>query len=173
MSSSVPKVAKPSAVLGAGTLGRALAQSVIAERGPLGASMAEFARALSLDPDRLTIELFYLSVLTTRFAIDIGLSEPGGPAVRGAFEHAILASAGDRVNEAGLMGRLHEYRDAFSDPHPELGRAYSIGKTFARLCHSAREVAVIECGARIYIEQLASRLKLLAEVTVVVEPTAG
>jgi hypothetical protein len=161
------------AILGAATLGRALAQSVIAESGPLGAGTAAFARAWSLEADRLTVELYYLSLLTTRFAIEVGLPAPSGAEVQAAFEHALLASAGDRVNEAGLKARMREYRDAFGDPHAELGRAYSIGRTFARLCHSGREVAVIECGARVYIEQLAARLKLLSEVTVVSETTAG
>ena len=161
------------AILGPATLGRALAQSVIAESGPLGAGTTAFARALSLDADRLTAELFYLSLLTTRFAIEAGLPADCGAEVQAAFEHALMACGSERVNEAGLKARLREYRDAFGDPHPELGRAYSIGRTFARLCHSGREVAVIECGARVYIEQLAARLKLLAEVTVVSESTAG
>jgi hypothetical protein len=161
------------AVLGAATLGRALAQSVIAESGPLAAGAAAFARAWSLEADRLTVELFYLSLLTTRFAVDVGLPAREGAEARAAFEHALLASAGDRVNEAGLAARLREYRDAFADRPPELGRAYAIGRTFARLCHSGREVAVIECGARVYIEQLAARLRLLAEVTVVSASPAG
>ena len=109
------------AVLGAATLGRAMAQSVIAESGPLGGGTAAFARAWSLEADRLTVELFYLSLLTTRFAIEVGLPAPSSGEVQAAFEHALLASAGDRVNEAGLKARMREYRDAFGDPHPELG----------------------------------------------------
>ena len=85
----------------------------------------------------------------------------------------MLTSAPGGVDHAGLTAREREYRGAFGNPHPELGRAYSIGRTFARLCHSSREVAVVECGARVYIEQLAARLKLLTEVIVVSEPTAG
>jgi hypothetical protein len=160
-------------VLGAATLGRSLAQSLIAELGTLAAGAAARARDWSLDADRLTTELVYLSVLTTGFAIETGLPAPGAAETRAAFEHAVLTSAPGGVDHAGLTAREREYRGAFGNPHPELGRAYSIGRTFARLCHSSREVAVVECGARVYIEQLAARLKLLTEVIVVSEPTAG
>ena len=47
------------------------------------------------------------------------------------------------------------------------GRAYAIGRTFARHCHCSHEVAVIEFGARAYMEHLPPMLALVRGVTVV------
>lgn len=67
----------------------------------------------------------------------------------------------------GLAARVRDYKDAFNHPPPELGRAYVIGRTFARHCHCTHEIAVIEFGARASMEQLAPRLGLLRSVALV------
>ena len=100
------------------------------------------------------------------------LASPSAPAspharVEAAFEHALWSGAPWRASAAGLGARLRDYKDAFNHPHPELGRAYVIGRTFARHCHCSHEVAVIEFGARAYMEQLPPMLGVLRSVTLV------
>ncbi len=133
-----------------------------------GESAIAFARALSLDADCLHAELIYLSILTTRFALGVALGAGESPArVRAAFERALWSGAPWRASASGLSARRREYKDAFNHPHPELGRAYMIGSTFTRHCNSSHEVAVIEFGARAYMEQLPPMLGLLRSVTLV------
>ncbi len=152
----------------ADALGIELARAVMTQAEATGESVIAFAGALSLDTDRLHAELIYLSILTTQFALGVALGAGESTArVRAAFQRALWAGAPWRASASGLSARLREYKDAFNHPHPELGRAYVIGRTFARHCHCSHEVAVIEFGARAYMEQLPPMLGLLRSVTLV------
>ena len=81
----------------ADALGVELARAVRTQADAGGTGLSGFARALSLDADRLLVELIH--------------------------------------------------------PHPELGRAYGIGRTFARHCNCSHELRP-SSAARAYIEQL-------------------
>lgn len=152
----------------ADALGAELARAVRARADIPGDSVAELARALSLDADRLQTELVYLSILTTQFALGVALgSGDAHTRAASAFERALWSSGAWRASATGLTARRREYRDAFNHPHPELGRGYVIGRTLARHCNCSHEVAAIEFGARVYMEQLASALGVLRSVTVV------
>jgi len=147
-------------------LGADLARAVIARAGALGESAVSFARALSLDPDRVHAELTYLSILTTQFAVGVALgSGETKDRVSGAFERSLWLQPW-RATPRGLAARVREYKDAFNHPHPELGRSYVVGRTFARHCGCGLEIAAIEFGARAYMEQLSPVLGLLRSVTV-------
>ena len=152
----------------ADALGGELARGIRTRGDDMGEGVTGFARALSLDTERLQVELIYLSILTTRFALGValGAGEPHAR-VEAAFERALWSGAPWRASAAGLSARLRDYKDAFNHPHPELGRAYVIGRTFARHCHCSHEVAVIEFGARAYMEQLPPMLGVLRSVTLV------
>lgn len=151
----------------ADALGLELARAVRTQAEAPGAGLIDFAVALSLDTDRLRVELIYLSILTTQFALLVALGAgPDHGRVSAAFEQALWAGAPWRASESGLAARAREYKDAFNHPHPDLGRAYGIGRTFARHCHCSHEIAAIEFGARAYMEQLPPMIELLRSVTV-------
>jgi hypothetical protein len=150
----------------ADVLGVELARGIRAQADAMSDGVAGFARSHSLDADRLHVELIYLSILTTQFALGVALGESHAR-VGAAFERALWAADPWRASASGLAARLREYKDAFNHPHPEMGRAYVIGRTFARHCHCSHEVAVIEFGARAYMDQLPPILGLLRSVTVV------
>jgi hypothetical protein len=152
----------------ADVLGAELARAVMTRTETPGEGVAGFSTALSLDADRLHSELIYLSILTTQFALGVALgADEAHGRVTAAFERALWSGAPWRASASGLRARRREYNDAFNHPHPELGRAYVIGRTFARHCSCSHEVAVIEFGARAYMEQLAPMLGLLRSVTLV------
>ena len=119
------------------------------------------------DVDRLHVELTYLSILTTQFALGValGAGEPPRGSTRPLSAGSGPARPGVRPR-ADWQARLPEPRDTFNHPHPELGRAYGIGRTFARHCGCSHEVAAIEFGARAYMGQLPRMLGLLRSLTV-------
>jgi hypothetical protein len=162
---AMPPPVGPAAVA-SGTLGHSLAQAIMSGGSQPGDGAASFARTLSLDAARLHLELTYLSLLTTRFAIDLTFAGDAAAGVIHGFDDALRGGVWHGTH-AGLLARRREYRDAFTRPHPDLGRAYSIGRTFARLCGSRHELAVIELGARAYIERLPAVLQVLRGLTVV------
>ena len=152
----------------ADVLGAELARSVRTQAEAMSDGVAAFARSQSLDADRMHVELIYLSILTAQFALGVALGTGETHALVGAsFERGLWSGAPWRASAAGLAARLREYKDAFNHPHPELGRAYVIGRTFARHCNCSHEVSVIEFGARAYMDQLPPMLGLLRSVTVV------
>jgi hypothetical protein len=124
-------------------------------------------RAMSLDPTRVAVEYAYLLIVITQFCIDAGVDAAHGrAALAKAFESAARAVASLRASERGIQLRRHAYGDALANPHPEFGRAYSVGRVFARYCDASHEVAVIDFGARTYMEQLPPMLGRLRSVTV-------
>jgi len=149
-------------------LGIALARAVMTRAETPGEGVAGFSTALSLDGERLHVELIYLSILTTQFALGVALGAGELTArVTATFERALWSGAPWRASASGLEARRREYKDAFNHPHPELGRAYVIGRTFARYCGCSHEISMIEFGARAYMGQLAPMLGLLRSVTLV------
>ena len=155
-------------VASADVLGAELARAVMTQAETAGEGLAGFARTLSLDAHRLHVELTYLSILTTQFALGVALGAGESKArVATAFERALWSGAPWLASASGLRARRREYTDAFNHPHPELGRAYVVGRTFARYCGCSHDVAVIEFGARAYMEQLPPMLGLLRSVTLV------
>lgn len=145
-----------------------LARAVLTRLGSSADDVGALASAMSLDPARVRGELAYLLVLITRFCIDVGVAEPGAsPRLAAAFEAAVLSADTLGLTPRGLRVRRREYRDALSNPHPEFGRAYSVGRVFARYCDASHEVAVIEFAARTYMDQLPPMLGRLRSVRVV------
>jgi hypothetical protein len=133
-----------------------------------GGDVSALARSMSLDPNRVAAEYAYLLVVITQFCIDAGLSDPQArEALATAFESAAQSVAAPRASERGMHLRRRAYGEALANPHPDFGRAYSVGRVFARYCDAAREIAVIEFGARTYMEQLPPMLGRLRSVTVV------
>ena len=155
-------------VASADVLGAELARAVMTQAETAGEGVAGFAKALSLEAHRLHVELTYQSILTTQFALGVALGAGESKArVATAFERALWSGAPWLASASGLRARRREYKDAFNHPHPELGRAYVVGRTFARYCGCSHDVAVIEFGARAYMEQLPPMLGLLRSVTLV------
>jgi len=147
-------------------LGVELARGLRTRAEVPGEGVTGFAKALSLDQDRLQVELVYLSIVTSQFALGVALgTDESSACVGAALERALWYGPPWRASAGGLTARLREYRDAFNHPHPELGRAYVIGRTFARHCHCSHEIAVIEFGARAYMDQLSLTIALLKSVT--------
>lgn len=143
------------AAIGAEALGRELARMLTDQAPSHERDSSALAKALSLDAERVCVELAYLLILTSEFCVGVALGDTRVKTrVVEAFEQALWTSAPWRVTSTGLRARLREYRDALSHPHPELGRAYVVGRTFARHCGCSPDVAAIDFGARAYIEQL-------------------
>ena len=71
------------------------------------------------------------------------------------------------ITPRGLRVRMRDYRDALQHPHPEFGRAYSVGRVFARYCDASRELAVLEFAAHTYMGQLPVMLARLRGVRIV------
>lgn len=153
-------------VVAAGVFGAELARSVI-ERSALGAANVDaIAAGLSLDAGRVAEELAYVAIVTMHFCVGAALRESAadGPTLH-AFYEALWREPWVATRE-GLAARVREYEDAFNHPHPQYGRGYRIGQTFARHCGARHDVAVIELGARAYVEQLPPILDLLKRVAV-------
>ena len=112
------------------------------------------------------VVLAYLLVVTTAFCIDAGVGDQAVRAeLQSAFRGEALSSTPLGLTDRGLRTRSRAYRDALAHPHPELGRAYSVGRVFARYCDASHEVAVIEFAARTYMAQLPAMLASLRRVT--------
>jgi len=95
--------------------------------------VSSLAARLSLAPSRVARELGYLSILTTRFCIESVLKDdPSLSRVVQAFCGALWANAPWGPHASGLTRRAADYEEAFNTPHPELGRAYRIGRVLAR-----------------------------------------
>jgi hypothetical protein len=125
-------------------------------------------RSMSLDPNRVAVEYAYLLIAITQFCIDAGIGDRAArEQLSRAFESAVLSVKALPASERGLPLRRHAYGDALSNPHPDFGRAYSVGRVFARYCDAGPDVAVIEFGARTYMEQLPPMLGRLRSLTVV------
>lgn len=61
---------------------------------------------------------------------------------------------------------MREYQHLLSQPHPEYGRGYGVGRVFARLCGASHDVPVIGLRATAFVEQLAPILGALRAVRV-------
>jgi hypothetical protein len=151
-----------SAAVSAEVFGAELARSVIERTSRPGDGVHGLSERLSLDPARVGRELGYLSVFTMRFCIGATFEDDAARArVLEAFYAALWADPAWGPHASGLGRRAAEYEDAFNNPHPDYGRGYRIGRVFARRCRARDDVAVIELGARAYVEQLPSILGLL------------
>lgn len=146
-------------------LGVALAHAVTTRAETTAPDVTALARTLSLDAGRVQVELTCLSILITEFCIDVVLEEPDARRVRQVFEGALWAAPPARATATDVGARASEYRDALRHPHPELGRAYGVGRVFARGCGCSREVAAIEFGAGAYMAQLPPMLECLRGVS--------
>jgi hypothetical protein len=145
-----------------------LARAVVTRTKTSDDDLVGLAKSMSLDLDRLRVEFAYLLVVTAKFCIGVGVDDEAARArVLALFEQDVLSAPELRLTPRGLRIRLREYKDALANPHPEFGRAYSVGRTFARYCDASREVAVIEMAARTYMEQLPPMLGRLRTVAVV------
>ena len=150
----------------AATLAGMLAGTLVTRLESSGADVDALARAMSLDVSRVRVELSYLLVVTTQFCIAAAVDEEAQALLQSEFASAALAARPLALTPRGLRVRMREYRDALQHPHPELGRAYSVGRVFARFCDAARELAVIEFAAHTYMAQLPPMLGRLREVRV-------
>jgi len=154
--------ALPRLVVSAERLGADLAASVVERTMLPGGGVQALAARLSLDPARVTRELGYLAVFTMRFCIGTVLGgDPALSRLLGAFYTALWSRDSWGPHASGMSRRAADYEDAFAPPHEDYGRAYPVGRVFARWCHARDDVAVIELGARAYVEQLPRVLDLL------------
>lgn len=142
-------------------LGVSLARAVTTRAETTTSDVTALARTLSLDAGRVHVELACLSILITEFCIDVALEEPDARRVRQVFEDALWAAPPAHATPGDADARASEYRDALRHPHPEFGRAYGVGRVFARGCGCSREVAAIEFGAGAYMAQLPPMLECL------------
>ena len=147
-------------------LGAELAQSVKARAAISGAGVTGFATTMAIDPERLQDELAYLSIVTMHFCVGAALASEAAPRVLASYYRELWTRDAWRANQADLEARTLVYQDALNHPHPDYGRGYGMGRTFARLCGATHDVPVIELGARAYVEQLPPILTLLRGVVV-------
>ena len=150
----------------AATLAGVLAGALVTRLECSSVDVDTLARAMSLDRTRVRAELSYLLVAITQFCIRFAADEQAEPRLQAAFEAAALAAMPLAVTTRGLRVRMREYRDAMQHPHPEFGRAYSVGRVFARYCDASRELTVIEFAAHTYMTQLPPMLARLREVRI-------
>ena len=151
----------------ADALGDELAGSVRQRAENVPERLADFVRAMSLDVERVRVELAYLSIVTMHFCVGVALADRTQQArVLGAFYHGLWSGSAWLASEAGLAERVPHYETALNNPHPDLGRGYGMGRVFARWCGASHDVSVIEVGAVAYVEQLPPILSLLRGVTV-------
>jgi hypothetical protein len=147
--------------------GAELARSVVERTSEPGEGVQSLAARLSLSPSRVTRELGYLSVFTMRFCVTAVLEDDTARArVLGAFYAALWADGSWGPHASGLTRREADYEDAFNNPHPDYGRGYRLGRVFARWCRAREDVAVIELGARAYVQQLPRVLHVLRSTRV-------
>ena len=148
-------------------LGAALARSVLARASDLSPGIAEFARRMNVPGERLQAELAHVSIITMHFCIGVVFG-PGGQdaSIVSGFYRTLWTGAEWCATERGWRSRVREYQHLLSQPHPDYGRAYGVGRVFARLCGASHDVPVIELGATAFVEQLAPILGLLRAVRV-------
>jgi hypothetical protein len=158
---------RENAPIAAELFGETLARSVVHRTTEPGEGVRVLAARLSLDPSRVTRELGYLGVFTMRFCITTVLKDdPALGRVLDAFYPALWVDRSWGPHASGLTRRVADYEDAFSTPHPDYGRGYRIGRVFARWCHAREDVALMELGARAYVEQLPRVLDVLRSARV-------
>ena len=127
----------------------------------------DLAATMAIDPGALAgRKLAYLSIVTMHFCITAGLAADVAPRVLGSYYRALWTGDSWRARPADLDARTPAYEDALNHPHPDYGRGYGVGRTFARLCGATHDLPVIEFGARAYVEQLPPILTLLRGVVV-------
>ena len=159
-------VGEPFVDVTAEALGAELAGSVKARAALAGAGVTGFAATMAIDPERLQDELAYLSIVTMHFCVSAGLAPEVTPRVLGSYYRALWSGDAWRARPADLDARTPAYEHALNHPHPDYGRGYGMGRTFARLCGATHDLPVIELGARAYVEQLPPILTLLRGVVV-------
>ena len=67
-----------------------------------------------------------------------------------AFQNQIQKRLARRAAHVCLVDRLPYYAVAADEPHPDLGRAYSLGKLFAKFCNRPDDPRVVMFGSTIY-----------------------
>jgi hypothetical protein len=147
--------------------GAALGRSVLERSRQLSPGIVDFATRMNLPRPRLQAELAYVSIITMHFCIGIAFGHDGADAaILNGFYRTLWAGNDWCATERGWRSRMREYQHLLSQPHPEYGRAYGVGRVFARLCGASHDVPVIELGATAFVEQLAPILGLLRTVRV-------
>jgi hypothetical protein len=151
----------------ADALGDELARSVRQRAENVPESLADFVRTMSLDVERVRVELAYLSIVTMHFCVGVASADRMQQSrVLSAFYRGLWSGPTWLASEAGLAERLPQYETALNNPHPDLGRGYGMGRVFARWCGASHDVSVIEVGALAYVDQLPPILSLLRGVRV-------
>ncbi len=151
----------------AAALGAALARSVLARAAYLSPGLVEFATRMNVPRERVQSELAYISIITMHFCIGVVFGQSGlDAAIVNGFYRTVWAAPEWCATERGWRSRVREYQHLLSQPHPDYGRAYGVGRVFARLCGASHDVPVIELGATAFVEQLAPILGLLRSVRV-------
>jgi hypothetical protein len=149
------------------SLGAALARSVLERSRDLSPGIVEFAARMNVPRERLQAELGYVAIITMHFCIGVVFGQNGADrAILSGFYRTLWARSEWCATERGWRSRLREYQHLLSEPHPEYGRAYGVGRVFARLCGASHDVPVIELGATAFVEQLAPILGLLRTIRV-------
>lgn len=116
-----------------------------------GDETAQLARQLEIDEGVFRQEEFYLQVFLMEFVTQMTLRDvPTRKAVLDAFYDRLRERKGAEGVREQLAVRFDDYLAAVKNPHPELGRGWSIGKAFAKLCKAEDDAAVIMVGSRFY-----------------------
>jgi hypothetical protein len=149
-----------------GVLGAALARSVRSRSDALTPGVLAFATRMNVPRDRIQTELAYISIVTMHFCVGVVFGRDGTDAAIVDGFYRVLWASPWCATERGWRSRVREYQHLLSQPHPEYGRAYGVGRVFARLCGASHDVPVIELGATAFVEQLAPILTLLRSVIV-------
>ena len=147
-------------------LGAALARSVLERGRALTPAIVEFAVRMNVPRERIQVELAYVSIITMHFCIGVVFAGRRDATILYGFYRALWGGTEWCATERGWRSRLREYQHLLSQPHPEYGRAYGVGRVFARLCGASHDVRVIELGATAFVEQLAPILGVLRAVRV-------
>jgi hypothetical protein len=154
-------------VIDAEVLGSSLAASVIARSSGFSAAADSLARALDLDPRRVQGELAYVSIFTVHFCVHAVFDDALAARVVHTMYEALWAAPETwSTTREGASERARDYADALAHPHAEYGRAYTVGRVFARWCGASHDVVVVECGARAYMTQLAPLVAFLRQCPV-------
>jgi hypothetical protein len=148
-------------------LGAALARSVLSRSANLTPGIVRFSTRMNLPDERVQAELAYVSIVTMDFCIGVVFGPRAmDAAILSGFYRKLWSVPEWCATERGWRSRMREYQHLLSQPHPEYGRAYGVGRVFARLCGASHDVPVIELGATAFAEQLAPILGLLRAVRV-------